>query len=67
MANYFKSRTKKRAQCTKRTVPSVHIAVTTFMLMKDGVYHIFYFLILVFLLTIFKMIVKRTASHLFEL
>ena len=34
--------------------------------MEYVVYHIFYFLVLVFLLAMLEMIVKRTASHLFE-
>ena len=34
--------------------------------MEDGINHIFLFSVFVFLLAVFKMIVKRTASHLFE-
>jgi hypothetical protein len=42
------------------------IAVTSLMLMEDGIYHILLFSVFVFLLAVLKMIVKRTASHLFE-
>jgi hypothetical protein len=35
--------------------------------MEYGINHFSLFSVFVFLLTVFKMIVKRTASHLFEL
>jgi hypothetical protein len=43
------------------------VAVTTFMFMEYGVYHIFYFLVLVFLLAMLEMIVERATRHLLEL
>jgi hypothetical protein len=43
------------------------VAVTTFVLMEYGVYHIFYFLVLVFPLAMLEMIVERATRHLLEL
>jgi hypothetical protein len=43
------------------------VAVTTFVLMKYGVYHIFYFLVPVFLLAVLEVIVESATCHLLEL
>jgi hypothetical protein len=42
------------------------VAVTTFMFMEYGIYHIFYFLVLVFLLATLEVIVERATRHLLE-
>ena len=43
------------------------IAVTPFVLMEYGVYHIFYFLVLVFPFAMLEVIIERATRHLLEL
>jgi hypothetical protein len=43
------------------------VSVTPFMLMEYDVYHIFYFLVPVFLLAVLEVIVERATRHLLEL
>ena len=42
------------------------VAVTSFVLMEDGINHILLFSVFVFFLAVFKMIIECTACHLFE-